>query len=173
MLFRSDTSEDYSPPPVATPVSAPPTITGSAQEMFEAKIEARLSKFETQLLRIAEILTGFESKLGQQAPVPSTSGTKAPVARSFPKEVVAEVHNLRKTGSLPPPVKDDNLSNQTPLTDAVAADLPKADTCAPEKSYASTLGKKAKITLKKKIAKDNANAAIQIGRASCRERVCT
>ena len=155
-----DTSEDYSSPPEATPDPTSPPIMGTAQEMFEAKIEARLSKFETQLLRIAEILTGFESKFDQHAPVAPTSKMRAPAPRSFPKEVVAEVHNLRKTGSLPPPAQVDNLSSHAPLTDAVAADLPRADTCAPEESYASTLGKKAKATLRKKVAKDNVNAAI-------------
>ena len=152
-----DTSEDFSSESKSD--STTPPSTSNAQERFEAKIEARLSKFETQLLRIAEILTGFESKFNQQTSTASASKTVAPVVRSFPKEVVAEVHNLRKTGSLPP-VVENSPQNQSPPTDAVAAELPKANTCAPDESYASTLGKKAKLTLRKKIAKDNANAAI-------------
>ena len=154
-----DTSEDFSASPETTLVSASPPNTNNAQVAFEAKIEARLSKFETQLLRIAEILTGFESKLNQQTPSSSSIKNKAPTPRSFPKEVVAEVHKLRETGSLPPPMRE-TPPNQTSPTDAVAADVPSANTCASDGSYASSLGKRAKATLKKKIAKDNVNTAI-------------
>lgn len=42
----------------------------------------------------------------------------------------------------------------------MAADLPRADTCTSDESYASSLGKKARNTLRKKIAKDNANTAV-------------
>ena len=123
-------------------------------------IDARLSKFETQLLRIAEVLTGFESKFTQLEAGRTSNKTKAPTPRTFPKEVVAEVHKLRETGSLPPPTSENTSPTHIPPTDAVTADLPSAGACASEESYASTLGKKAKATLRKKTAKDMANAAV-------------
>ena len=100
-----DTSEDFSASAETTSVATSPPIASSAQDKFEAKIEARLSKFETQLLRIAEILTGFESKFNQRTPEPSYNKLKGPTPRSFPKEVIAEVHKLRDTGSLPTSVE--------------------------------------------------------------------
>ena len=154
-----DTSEDFSASPETTSVSASPPKTNNAQEAFEAKIEARLSKFETQLLRIAEILTGFENKFDRQPANPSPIANRAPVPRSFPKEVVAEVHKLRETGSLPPPTEETPLS-KVPPTDAAAVDGPNAHTSASGDSYASSLGKRAKVTLKKKMAKDSANASV-------------
>ena len=74
-----DTSEDPSLSIETTSVSTSLPNTSNAQEKFEAKIEARLSKFETQLLRIAKILTGFEGKLNQQAAGPSSIKSKAPI----------------------------------------------------------------------------------------------
>ena len=145
-----DTSEDPSP---STVVTAP--VTNEAQVMFEAKIEARLSGFERQLLLIAELITGFDKKLSND---PSPKGQTAPTPKSFPKEVVAEVHKLRAESPLPrfPPTG----SSQPPPVDAVTADLPSASTSAPGESYASSLGKRAKATLKKQMAKNNTNANV-------------
>ena len=49
---------------------------------------------------------------------------------------------------------------QSPPTDAVMADLPSAITSTPGESYASSLGKRAKNTLRKQAAKNNANANV-------------
>ena len=85
-----DTSED---PPPSLAGDTTSTV-NEAQKAFEAKIEACLSSFETQLLRIAEMITGFGNKLPQSTNAPPTRGHSAPIPKNFPKEVVAEVHKL-------------------------------------------------------------------------------
>ena len=147
-----DTSEDFSSTPEKTP---PTTNTDNAQKAFESRIEARLSQFETQLLRIAGIITGFEDKLNNRPPNKPIDTRRAPTPRSFPKEVIEEVHKLRKEGSLPPPT-----ISGSPPADAVTADLPQANTSAQGDSYASSLRKRAKATLRKQAAKNTANANV-------------
>ena len=145
-----DTSEDFSSSSENTP--SIPNV-DNAQKAFETRIEARLSQFETQLLRIAGILTGFENRINN--PSPGHSANKVPTPQSFPQEVIAEVHKLRKEGSLPPPI-----ASVSPPADAVTADLSQTNTCAQGDSYASSLGKRAKATLRKQAAKNNANANV-------------
>ena len=89
-----DTAEDHPVVPKPSMVNTNPD-TNNAQKVFEAKIESRLSGFETQLLRIVEILTGFESKLNHPPKGSSPTGNPAPSSHKFPKEVVVEVHKLR------------------------------------------------------------------------------
>ena len=147
-----DTTEDPSPSQSTYPEKV--TVLSDAQKAFEDKIEARLSSFETQLLRIAELITGFTKKPSQASAPPPMNRQQTPVPRSFPKEVVAEVHKLREQRSLPPG------KAPSPPADAVSADLPSADTSAPGESYASSLGKRAKVTMKKRLARDAVNANV-------------
>ena len=145
-----DTSEDFS----SAPDAAPPAP-NNGQKTFESRVEDRLTQFETQLLRIAGLLTGFEKRLDNLTPGLAANKVQTPTPRSFPKEVIAEVHNLRKEGSLPPPT-----ASYSPPADAVAADLPQANTSAQGDSYASSLRKRAKATIRKQNAKNNANANV-------------
>ena len=151
-----DTSDDHSSDPKAPSVDPSTPTMNDAQKVFEARIEARLSGFETQLLQIAELLTGFQNTPNQPPKGPLFSSQPAPSPQNFPREVVAEVHKLRGEGSLPPVTEAERSCS----VDAVSADLPVANTSAPVETFASTLGKRAKNTLKKQMAKNNANANV-------------